>query len=203
MHKLRKLIPGEHELIGDIIADSFSDDPVNRWVFDVHRAMLSFYTQVAKKLYLSQGFGHVMEDASGGTLWLPPGVKKEIPLLNSFDIAFSMLRNSGLKSIARGMAIDKVLANKKPKQPHYFLFAIGTRPDRQGEGVGGALMRAGLESVDLENMPAYLESSKEANVPFYRKFGFEVIEKVVPGNGCPPLWLMWRKPVANSQIPSK
>jgi hypothetical protein len=24
------------------------------------------------------------------------------------------------------------------------------------------------------------------------------LEKAVPENGCPPLWLMWRKPVANS-----
>ena len=198
MHRLRKLSSGEHELIGDIIADSFSDDPVNRWVFGLHRAMLPFYTQVSKKLYLRQGFGHVMEDASGGTLWLPPSVKKEIPLWNSFDIAFSMLRNSGLMSIARGMALDKFLAEKKPKQPHYYLFAIGTRPDRQGQGVGGTLIQAGLESIDLENMPAYLESSKESNVLFYRKFGFEVIEKAVPENGCPPLWLMWRKPLANS-----
>jgi ribosomal protein S18 acetylase RimI-like enzyme len=177
MHQLRKLIPGDHELIGDILADSFSDDPVNRWVLDGHRAMRPFYTQVAKKHYLRQGFGHVTDDATGGTLWLPPDVKKEIPLWNSLDIAFSMIRNSGLKSIARGMAFEKFLADKKPKQPHYFLFVIGTRPSHQGKGVGGTLMRAGLESVDADNMPAYLESSKESNLPFYRKFGFEVIEK--------------------------
>ena len=53
-------------------------------------------------------------------------------------------------------------------------------------------MAAGLKRVDAAGMPAYLESSKKANVPFYQRFGFEVIEKIVPAKGCPPLWLMWR-----------
>ena len=192
----RELVAGEHDLIGDIVADSFSDDPVNCWVFATRRAMLPYYTHVARKLYLRHGYGHVMGDASGGTLWLPPGAKSAISLLNSFDIAYSMLKNSGFKSISRGMFIDRLLAGKRPKQQHHYLYAIGTRPQHQGKGVGGALIQAGLERVDSENMPAYLESSKEVNVPFYRKFGFEVIERVVPKNGCPPLWLMWREPKA-------
>jgi hypothetical protein len=55
-------------------------------------------------------------------------------------------------------------------------------------------MEQGLESVDLAGMPTYLESSKEQNVPFYRRYGFEVIDRFVPTKGCPPLWLMWREP---------
>ncbi len=43
-------------------------------------------------------------------------------------------------------------------------------------------------------MPAYLESSKERNVPLYRRFGFEVIEEHRSKVGSPPIWRMWREP---------
>jgi ribosomal protein S18 acetylase RimI-like enzyme len=193
MSHTRDLLLGEHDLIGDIIADSFADDPVNQWVFGGQEAMLPFYTRVAKKLYLPQGYGHVMEDGAGGALWLPPGIKKDISLLNSLDIAASIIRHAGFGSLLRGLATDSALAKHKPVEPHYYLFAIGARSGKQGKGIGGKLMQTGLERVDSDGMPAYLESSKEANVPFYRRFGFEVIEEIVPAKGCPPLWLMWRE----------
>jgi hypothetical protein len=43
-------------------------------------------------------------------------------------------------------------------------------------------------------MPAYLESSKEKNVPFYERNGFKVRERFEVPNGGPPIWLMWREP---------
>lgn len=197
MEQIRQLQRHEHNLIGDIIADGFASDPVNQWVFGGYEGIKAYNCLMAKKLYLKSGYGDVMDDESGGALWLPPGVSKEIPLWNSIDIASSMLRFSGPCSIRRGMAVDNFLANKKPKTPHYYLYAIAARSGMQGKGIGGRLMQAGLERVDSESMPAYLESSKELNFPFYRRCGFEVLEEVVPAPGCPPLWLMWRDAVGS------
>ena len=53
-----------------------------------------------------------------------------------------------------------------------------------------------LERCDAEGLPAYLESSKERNVPFYRRHGFEVREEIHFGPGGPPMWPMWRAPRA-------
>mgnify|MGYP000043439731 FL=1 len=191
--KARKLLPFDHPLIGDIIADSFSDDPVNLWVFGSTKPLQRYYTLAAKKLYLKKGYGHVMQDGSGGALWLPPGTSKQIPLWNSLDIAWTMTKADGLSAIARGIKIDSFLARKKPQTPHYYLFTIGARQASQGKGAGSALMREGLRKVDENKFPAYLESSKESNTPYYQRFGFEVIERVEPAKGCPPLWLMWRE----------
>lgn len=193
MVNLRDLEVNEHHLIGDIIGDSFSDDPVNMWIFGSRESMRHYYTKAAKKLYLPKGYGHADSDGIGGSLWLLPHVDKNIPLWNSLDIAASMIKFSGFGSIGRGMAVDAALAEVKPKRPHYYLFAIGTRPAHQGKGVGGALMNAGLERADAEHMSAYLESSKESNVAFYQRFGFEVMEVISPTGGCPPLWAMWRE----------
>ena len=55
-------------------------------------------------------------------------------------------------------------------------------------------MRSVLDHCDAEGTPCYLESSKERNLAFYRRHGFEVVEEVLlPGDG-PPLWTMWREP---------
>ena len=43
--------------------------------------------------------------------------------------------------------------------------------------------------------PAYLESSKEANVGFYRHHGFEVTGEVDVPDSSLRLWLMWREPL--------
>lgn len=193
MSSTRNLSSHEHQLIGDIIGDSFSDDPVNRWTFGDSGDLPYFYAHAAKHLYLKRGYGHVMSDGKGGSLWLPPGEKKHIPLWRIIGVALSMVRHGGLGSLIRGLKVDSALAQAKPTQPHYYLFSIGARQGCLGQGIGKKLMLEGLAQADAAGMPAYLESSKEVNVPFYRRFGFEVIEKIVPAEGCPPLWLMWRE----------
>jgi len=56
-----------------------------------------------------------------------------------------------------------------------------------------ALMAPVLEQCDAEGVPAYLESSKESNIPFYERHGFKVTGEVKVKNG-PSLWPMWRDP---------
>jgi GNAT superfamily N-acetyltransferase len=96
-----------------------------------------------------------------------------------------------LLTVGTGLAS---LEEKHPEQPHYYLWVLGTDPLHQGRGVGGQLLSPILQRCDAEQMPAYLESSKEKNVPFYARHGFEVVERFKVPNDGPPLWLMWREP---------
>ena len=59
---------------------------------------------------------------------------------------------------------------------------IGVDPSRQGQGLGSALLKAGLQRCDEEGLPAYLESSSPKNVPLYERHGFEVIGLIKPGD---------------------
>lgn len=55
-------------------------------------------------------------------------------------------------------------------------------------------MRSSLARCDGEYCPAYLESTKAENLPYYRRFGFAVTGEIVLPEGGPTLWPMWRDP---------
>jgi len=94
----------------------------------------------------------------------------------------------------RGMKVADFVDIHHLKEPHYYLHAIGVKRAFQGQGVGGSLLAHGLAIADRDQMPTFLENSKERNLPIYQKYGFEVIaKKNLPDNG-PPMWFMRRSP---------
>ena len=183
----------DYRRAGAIIGDSFADDPVNSWVFGKESGIAAYFTLIAKKQYLVNGYGHGTGDL-GATLWIRSEFHQALPLLQSLDIAASIIWNSGLGALIRGLKLDEGMADHHPKEPHHYLYAIGTRQKAQGKGLGGKLMTAGLERVDAERSAAYLESSKASNIPFYKRFGFELMGELIPTEGCPPMYPMWREP---------
>ena len=52
---------------------------------------------------------------------------------------------------------------------------LGVEPSRQRRGLGGALIRPGLEHADAGNLACYLETENRRNVEFYLKRGFNMI----------------------------
>lgn len=177
------------------LARAFDDDPVTRFIFPSVRygpRLASYFTTHLSKIALRHGFVYTTDGHHGGAIWLPPGAWELTPS----DIVRTLpgtVRSLGLRlpsALRQLLYIEK----RHPRAPHYYLATLGTDPAHQGKGVGSALLQPVLERCDQEGLPAYLESSKERNVPFYGRHGFEVTEELrLPGGG-PPLWLMWREP---------
>jgi ribosomal protein S18 acetylase RimI-like enzyme len=61
-----------------------------------------------------------------------------------------------------------------PHEHHWHIGPIGVRPERQGHGVGKALLEAFLTTVDEQGAPAFLETDVDRNVVLYQAFGFTV-----------------------------
>jgi ribosomal protein S18 acetylase RimI-like enzyme len=105
----------------------------------------------------------------------------------------TLLKVSGLGGMKRSIAAFAQAETLHPKEPHYYLLAIGVDPSMQGKGVGSSLLAPMAERLDREGIGAYLESSKERNLPLYERFGFKVTNPFDLKDG-PRIWPMWRAP---------
>jgi GNAT superfamily N-acetyltransferase len=106
----------------------------------------------------------------------------------------AMIRVATLRRVPGLMSGLNAIEKKHPHEPHYYLLGLGVEPDLQGRGIGTQMMAPVLAMCDRDGVPAYLESSKEINVPLYERNGFKVTERFQVPNGGPPIWLMWRDP---------
>ena len=80
-----------------------------------------------------------------------------------------------------------------PRDAHWYLAQIGVEPIAQGKGLGAQLMRHAVARCDREGALAYLETGNQRNIPFYERFGFEVLGGIQVG-AAPPLTPMLRRP---------
>jgi GNAT superfamily N-acetyltransferase len=180
-----------------MLARAFEDDPVWRWLLpDPSRRakhLPGFFSVLARHHHLaSGGVQAARRDGTIGAaaLWDPPGRWKHTRL-EQLRAMPTLLHALG-RRVTTAMRIDAVMHAAHPEEPHWYLAVIGSDPTVRGGGFGQALMRSGLNRCDAEHAPAYLESSKPENVPYYTRFGFEVTGEIPLPDGGPTLIPMWR-----------
>jgi len=83
----------------------------------------------------------------------------------------------GLSNVRKVLRREAIIKKLHPKGPFCYLWFIGTAPDVQRKGIGTALLKAFLDLCDQQNLPVYLETSVERNLPWYKKWGFAVYEE--------------------------
>ncbi|MFG2003678.1 GNAT family N-acetyltransferase [Spirillospora sp. NPDC048911] len=197
--EVRRLSADDAGVVAGVLARAFDDDPVWRWIVPKAdgrvRRLTPVFELITRKVHEPRGACEV--GGRGGieaaALWDPPGAWR-VPLSVQLRQLVPLARAFGIRLPAALRALSAIEA-RHPVEPHWYLAVLGTDPVAQGNGLGGALLRSRLERCDEERLPAYLESSKESNVPYYERFGFRVTERFVPPGGCPPVWLMWRPPL--------
>ena len=189
---LRAATLADAEEVAEILSEAFADDAVLNWVLGGSAPIPTVFREFTRGVYLKRGFGHV--DGMAATLWLPAGVKvSEPPLPGQLRVLGSLIRQSGFSGLWRVSKAGEVMHRHHPQTPHFYLFAVGVRAAGQGQGLGGRILRAGLEQVDAAGADAYLENSKARNTPLYERLGFEAARQPLPlGPGAPPLLPMFR-----------
>ncbi|HEU4363211.1 MAG TPA: GNAT family N-acetyltransferase [Mycobacterium sp.] len=186
------------ELSG-VLGRAFYDDPVSVWMLpDAGRRaarLAAYFGTVTRHHHLAGGGVEVACDGSvigAAALWDPPHRWKE-SRRTQWRMLPPLIRAFGLR-LGVGRAVADLLTATHPEEPHWYLAVIGSDPTMRGRGFGQALMRSRLDRCDAEHRPAYLESSKIENVPYYQRFGFAVTGEITLPGGGPTLWPMWREP---------
>lgn len=183
---------------GDALARAFSDDPVFAHLVPIgapgrDRRMAAFF-RFAAKGSLKRRALFVHPAGTSAATWRPPG-RWQLPLseiISGMPTMISALRTR----IPVALSALDLVESKHPTEPHWYLEGLGTEPAAQGRGGGSLVLAPVLARCDADATPAYLESSKEQNIPFYERHGFRVTEEVALPKGGPPVWLMWRDPQA-------
>jgi ribosomal protein S18 acetylase RimI-like enzyme len=117
------------------------------------------------------------DDASAVAIWLHPesGPMRMPRMLRSgMWRAPFMLGLDGMVRMSQAMSATEGF-HKQVEVPHWYLMTVGTRADRQGQGLGSALVEVGTSRADAAGVPCYLETGTDANIDFYRRRGFEII----------------------------
>lgn len=191
---VREVTEEDRDALAGVLARAFDDDPVTRWVYgdgETRQAAAERFFDWQLGRLTGQDVSWTTTANEGAALWALPGRWRERPveLLRLLAMTFSSVGRHAPR-VLRGLA---QIERRHPGEPHLYLAVLGVDPDRQGTGIGSALMAPGLELCDREGLPAFLETATERNVAFYTRHGFRVANELALPSG-PPVWLMWREP---------
>ena len=188
--------------VSRMLARAFAQDPTTVWFFPGvrrrQRRLERFYAIEVLTL-LDAGEGWVTEDREAAALWLPVGRPPERPPGRAhlgrqlrWNLAAAWLLG---RRLPRAAATMIRVQQRHPREPHWYLACLGTAPERQGRGLGSAVLAPVLERCDRTGTPAVLDTATAEDVRFYQRRGFEVTAEVARP-GAPHLWVMRRAPGA-------
>lgn len=183
----------DRELVVRLLDTAFHDDPVSGWVFPgaehrrrKHPALMAAFTDIV----LAAGRIDLTEDGTACALWL------SVPAGNEEDEdGPAQVRAAVDPENERVELVGRLTAEIHPAdRAHEYLWMIGVAPERQGEGLGTALITTVLDHCDREGLPAYLEASSARSRTLYERLGYEVLDRPLDLPDGPLMWPMWREP---------
>jgi ribosomal protein S18 acetylase RimI-like enzyme len=148
---------------------------------------------------LVYGLVHTTPAVAGAACWLSPG-NTEVTLWRVLRTGLGLQRAvarfppQARREFLSALTYMDELHKRKVPGPHWYLWALGVEPARQGQGIGSRLIAPVLAQADREGLPCYLETETAGNVAFYQKQGFYVVsDDLVPGQSL-RIWTMLREP---------
>jgi ribosomal protein S18 acetylase RimI-like enzyme len=188
----------------DVLVRGMRDNPVHVAAFgeDPDRrshTLRKLFSLLSRKLEILDN-ARVARDADGAVVGvysvLAPGSCRMKPLERVL-MSPVMMMTLGIGNGRRAARWLGDWAKHDPDVPHWHFGPLAVDAHLQGKGIGSALMRDFCARMDAEGGTAYLETDKEINAHFYRKFGFEVIDEAdVLGV---PNWFMLRQPAEGAR----
>jgi ribosomal protein S18 acetylase RimI-like enzyme len=188
--------PADRDTLIETLAEAFDADPILAWMLRDDQGRPAALRRFFAYILDAHGFpfGEVLATAGyqACAVWAPSG-RAALSTWEKLRLLPDMLRVSSAARLPRLLATADLFARHMPAEPHLYLYYIGVRPERRGQGLGAALMAAAIARLDREGRAAYLENSNPRNRPLYERFGFRVTAELACPYGGPRFWPMWRE----------
>jgi GNAT superfamily N-acetyltransferase len=194
---VRKASAPDVPQLADALARAFQHDPGFSHLLpdagDRTERLRGFFETELRGIGIPLGLAWTTDEVVGGAIWLPPEAWR-VPVTTTLRELPSMAGVFGRRLSLAFRSRLRMEGRHPRKPPHWYLAVMGVAPEWQGKGLGTALMRPGLDSLDAGGTPAYLEASTPRSRALYARHGFAVTGEFSLPSGGPPLWQMWREP---------
>jgi hypothetical protein len=167
-----------------IICEAFFNDPLMLYLFPKpKKRKRKLKSMMELLLRLGRKYGVVYTTSpklEGIAIWFPSNKAKITPLMGILNGGISYFFKTGSKAVKKQNRIYSYLYAKHKElmpSPHWYLSIIAIKPLYQGKGLFSVLFNLMFNQIDKQNLPYFLDTNNERNVPIYKRFGFKILEK--------------------------
>ncbi|NED99786.1 GNAT family N-acetyltransferase [Phytoactinopolyspora halotolerans] len=193
---MRLAEPVDVGALAQTLTRAFADYSFTRHVIsaDDHLHRLEKFNRLfVERIGIPYGRVWMTDDAAAVSVWTTPQTAETAgQVFTELAPLFADLAGDRAGTYA---ACDDEMARHRPGVPTWFLGSVGVAPDRQGQGLGRAVIEPGLRAAESAGTPAFLETSDPRNVELYARLGFTVMSEYVLPHGGPRTWSMIRPAV--------
>ena len=166
----------DKNLVIDILTKSFdTNQSVNYIAMQDGKRLKRISALMDYSFEVCYMFGDVFlsDDRKACALILYPDKKKTTlkSILLDIKLIFSCI---GVENIKKALVRESKIKQLQPKTTMYYLWFIGVDPEHQNEGIGSVLLDEIINDSKNKQRPIYLETSTLKNLPWYKKYGFQI-----------------------------
>ena len=193
-HGIRRAGPADAPRLTGILADGFMDDPVSGWLFpdaEDRATRHPPFFRVFVDHVLRHGAAFLTAAGEAAALWLEVDPGRPEPAIPEEPFAAACGPH-----LHRFEALGELMQANHPRhRAHAYLPFVAVVPQRRGSGIGTALLRHRIATLDAGGTPAYLEASSVRSLRLYERVGFSRLPAPIELPGGPEMYPMWRPPL--------
>ncbi len=166
----------------EVLARAFHDDPFYTALLPDPKSRpgrLAWFMESMLRYGLPYGHVYTTPALEGVACWFPPGHTglTAVDILRSGLYVLPFRLGLGVqRRLTAFTGYTEPIRRRCVPTPHWYLLLLGVDRSRQGQGLGGRLLRPILERAEAEGLACYLETENEGNVEFYARHGFRLAE---------------------------
>jgi GNAT superfamily N-acetyltransferase len=182
---------------GEMLEQAFSDDPLNIYTAPDPATRTRIFSWYFTQAVRAEASTHTIYTTSGQpegvAVWMNPQLNGQTVQSNLNEMR-QRFGSEAYERFVGAFSYFRQVHHEVIEGPHWYLELLGVAPQRQGQGIGKALLLPVLQRADAEGLPCYLETFTEKNVPFYGSNGFQVAQAGIEPRSKVPFWAMKREP---------
>jgi GNAT superfamily N-acetyltransferase len=171
-HRIVRAGEADIKALSQVIADAFFPLAPCRWLISdeaARRDIFPAYFRLYVEHAMAGGIVHTTPARDAAALWIPVGPQLPGPPCGYGE---RLVQITGPWA-GRFHAFDAELdAHHLTGIEHHHLAILAVRPDRQGRGIGTALLDTHHAVLDQRDIAAYLEASDESTRGIYLRHGY-------------------------------